>query len=258
MDFTSLLNSHRSIREYKETQISEELLDEILHAATKASSSGNIQPYSIIISRDKANREKLWELHYKQDMILQVPIVLTFCVDWHRMTKWCEISDAHPTWDNFLCYMVGAGDVFIAAQNAALTAEAAGLGVCYMGTTLNNAQKLSDFFECPKNVVPVTSMVIGYPDEDPDIRDRLPMEAIIHQERYVDYSNEDILKHYKQKEEDGWNRYMSFPELKAKIEKSGVKNLAQVYTDVKYTKDENRIASQSLLELLKTQNFLNQ
>ncbi len=257
MDFTSLSNSHRSIRQYKDTPISEELLNEILHAATRASSSGNIQPYSIIISRDKAEREKLWELHYQQDMILQAPVLLTFCVDWHRMIKWCKISDARPTWDNFLCYMVGAGDVFIAAQNAALAAENAGLGICYMGTTLNNAQKLSDFFECPRNVVPVTSMVIGYPDEDPDARDRLPMNAIIHHEKYHDYDDEQIIEHYKQKEEDGWNRYMSIPELKEKIDKSGVKNLAQVYTDVKYTKDENRMASRSLINLLDKQQFGN-
>ena len=257
MDFTSILNSHRSIREYKDTPVSEELLREILHAATRASSSGNIQPYSIIVSREEDSRKKLWELHYHQDMILQAPIVLTFCVDWHRMIKWCEISDAHPTWDNFLCYMVGAGDVFIAAQNAALAAESAGLGICYMGTTLNNAQKLSDFFNCPKNVVPVTSMVLGYPNENPEIRDRLPMEAIIHREKYNDYDDEQIIEHYKQKEEDGWKRYMSFPELKKKIDESGVKNLAQVYTDVKYTKDENQIASQSLLKLLDNQEFGN-
>ncbi|MBL4752783.1 MAG: nitroreductase family protein [Flavobacteriales bacterium] len=248
--------SHKSIRSYKETPIPNGELDKILEAATRASTSGNIQPYSIIITKNPENRAELYELHHRQEMILQAPLLLTFCTDWNRMTKWCELNNAKPTWDNLLCFLVGTGDVFIAAQNAALTAESFGLGICYMGTTLNNAPKLAKYFECPKGVIPVTTLVIGYPDEDLELRGRLPIKGILHEEKYQDYSDSAVAELYQEKEAEGWNRYMAYPDLKAKIEEAGVTNLAQVYTDVKYTANENADASKAFLELLKEKDYL--
>ncbi|MBL4577748.1 MAG: nitroreductase family protein [Flavobacteriales bacterium] len=248
--------AHKSIRNYQDTPIPEGDIEKILDAATRASTSGNIQPYSIIITKDADKRAELYELHYCQKMILQAPLLLTFCTDWNRMTKWCELNNAKPTWDNMLCFLVGTGDVFIAAQNAALAAESFGLGICYMGTTLNNAPDLAKFFGCPKGVIPVTTLVIGYADEYLDLRARLPIQGIIHKETYQDYNDSSIAEIYKEKEEEGWNRYMTYPDLKAKIEKAGVENLAQVYTDVKYTANENEDASTAFMDLLKEKEYL--
>lgn len=256
MDTYDQICAHRSIRKYRNTPIPKDDIDQIIHAATRASTSGNIQPYSIIVTKDLESRTELYNLHFQQEMILQAPLLLTFCTDWNRMTQWCELNDAKPSWDNFLCFLVGTGDVFIAAQNAALTAESFGLGICYMGTTLNNAPKLAEYFNCPKGVVPITTLVIGYPDEDVELRERLPIEGIVHKEKYRGYDDDAIVEIYEDKEEEGWNRYMSHPDLKTKIMKSGVKNLAQVYTDVKYKKDENKDASSAFLELLQEKGYL--
>jgi len=125
-----------------------------------------------------------------------------------------------------------------------------------MGTTLNNAPKLANYFECPKGVIPVTTLVIGYPDEDLELRGRLPIKGILHEEKYQDYSDLSVADIYKEKEAEGWNRYMTYPDLKAKIEEAGVTNLAQVYTDVKYTANENADASKAFLELLKEKDYL--
>jgi len=247
---------HRSIRAYRDTPIPNDALDSILHAAERASTSGNMQTYSIIVTREHARRQELWQIHYQQDMIKQAPLLLTFCADWNRMIRWCELSEAAPGFDNLLCFLVGAADALIAAQNAALAAEAEGLGICYMGTTLCQPLKLIEFFSLPKHVFPVTTLVVGYPDENPDPRDRLPIESIVHQEKYEPFDDARIRQTYVRRETEGWKRYMSFPELAESIRSSGVQNLAQVYTQLKYTRRNNEQISSELAEALMKQGFL--
>lgn len=256
MDAIKQMCAHRSIRKYKPDPVPDDALNRIVEAALRASSSGNMQTISVIVTKDAERRKTLWDLHLKQDMILQAPLLLTFCADWNRMNKWCLSRDAAPGFDNFLCYMVAAGDAFIASQNAALAAESLGLGICYMGTTLCNAPALAKFFRCPKDVVPVTTLVVGYPDEDPPVRDRLPVAAIVHHETYKDYDADAIATIYKEREVAGWNRYKSFPQLFEKVKAAGVKNLAQIYTQVKYTKKENESFSEGLLTLLREKGFI--
>ncbi len=147
---------HRSIRDYRSNPVADSDLQAILHAAERASTSGNMQTYSIIVTKDAKRRAQLWEYHYEQDMINQAPVLLTFCADWNRMIRWCELSDADPGYDNFLSLLVAAADALIAAQNAVVAAESLNLGICYMGTTLCNPLKLIEFFELPRYVFPAS------------------------------------------------------------------------------------------------------
>ncbi len=257
MTFSDVVASHRSIRKYKSDPIPEPLLQKVLAAALRGSSSGNMQSYSIIITTDKQIKERLFEPHFKQKMVLEAPVVMTFCSDFHRMRVWLKERDAKDNFDNFMSFMIGTIDAVIAAQNAVLTAESLGLGICYMGTTLASCGQIAKILNCPDNVVPVTGFVLGYPDENPAIRDRLPLEGMIHKDTYQDYRCDDINRIYKERDVNGWNRYMTFPDLKVLIEESGVKNLAQVYTTVKYTKESHIQYSQQLLECLKTHDFFN-
>jgi nitroreductase len=256
MDPLDLIGAHRSIRSYRPAPVPDADLDAILHAAPRASSSGNMQTYSIIVTKDAARREALWEMHFRQDMIRQAPVLLTFCADWNRMVKWCCARDADPGYDNFLSFLVAFADALIAAQNAAIAAEGLGYGICYMGTTLCATTKLIEFFGLPDYVFPATTLVVGRPDEDPAPRARLPIDGIVHRERYADPDPERVLEIYRDRETEGWNRYMSFPQLRAKILESGVKNLSQVYTQLKYTRESNREFSAELLENLARQRFL--
>jgi nitroreductase len=256
MELLEGLEAHRSIRSYRSDPIADDVLEQILRAATRASSSGNMQTYSIIVTRDAERRRQLWEYHYRQDMILQAPVLLTFCVDWNRMVRWCRLRDADPGYDNALSFLVGFADALIAAQNAALAAEGLGLGICYMGTTLCSPRELTEFFDLPEGVFPATTLVVGQPDEDPDRRARLPLESIVHEERYQDFDETRIAETYESREVEGWKRYMAFPELAEAILASGVSNLAQVYTQVKYTRRENEQISAALLATLQRQGFL--
>jgi nitroreductase len=257
LEFNDVLHGHRSIREYEDKEVSQELLDQILDAGIRASSSGNMQSYSIIVTKDKEIRKKLYSAHMEQSMVIDAPILLTFCVDFNRMRKWLTLNDAPVHFDNFMSFMIGAIDATLASQNCALAAENAGLGLCYMGSTLANCNQIGEILNLPPNVVPIVGYSLGYPKENPALRDRLPRQGLVHYEQYNDYSDEDILEIYKERNEKGWQRYMDVPKLKEMTERLGLKNLAQIYTIAKYTQESHHEYSQTVLEYLEKQNFMN-
>ncbi len=257
MDTLDLIRRHRSIRRYRPDPIPDDLLTEVLDAGVRASSSGNMQTYSIIVTRDRALREQLYGPHMEQSMVLDAPALLTFCADFRRMRHWLRLSDAPDNFDNFMSFLIAAIDATLVSQNVALAAEARGLGLCYMGSTLANCDQIGRILQLPPGVFPVVGYSLGWPDEDPAPRDRLPLSGLVHNETYHDYSDDDIRAIYHQRETRGWERYMSYPELRLMIEQSGVRNLAQVYTVVKYTRESHMAFSETVLGYLRQQEFLN-
>jgi len=239
--------NHKSIRRYKNKTLAEPLLREILTAASRTSTTGNMQVYSIVVTTETKQKEKLWEAHFRQNMVLQAPVVLTFCADFNRFNKWCRQRSAEPGYDNFLSFLTAATDALLAAQNASLAAEVHGLGICYLGTTLYNADRIIEILELPANVIPVTTLVLGYPDETPGLTDRLPLEGIVHYEKYKDYKPEDIDEIYAERDSS---------ELTLKLLKeNNLETLAQVFTQKRYTKKDNEAISQKLLEVIRKQGF---
>jgi nitroreductase len=189
MDVITVMHLHRSIRKYKSDSVPETLLSEILAAGIRASSSGNMQTYSIIVTRDRDIREQLYAPHMEQSMVLDAPILLTFCADFNRMRKWLKLNEAPDNFDNFMSFMIAAIDATLVSQNVALAAEAKGLGICYMGSTLANCDQIGNILALPKGVFPVVGFSLGYPDEDPVPRDRLPLDGLVHNEVYQQYTD---------------------------------------------------------------------
>ena len=251
------IHGHRSIRRYKPDPIPDDLLQSVLEAGIRASSSGNMQTYSIIVTSDRALREQLYKPHMQQNMVLDAPILLTFCADFHRMRKWLNVSQAKDNFDNFMSFMIATIDATLVSQNVALAAESQGLGICYMGSTLANCDQIGAILKLPPNVVPVVGFSLGYPDENPAPRDRLPFEGLVHNETYQDYDDTRIREVYDAREVAGWERYMSNPRLRKLVEEADVENLAQLYTTVKYTQESHQGFSQSVLNYLKAQEFMN-
>ncbi len=244
----TLLN-HKTIRNYKSDPIDEEILNIILEAGFRASTTGNMQVYSVIVTRDQEKRNELCKMHFGQKMVEQAPVLLTFCADFNRFNKWCEQREAEPGYDNFLSFFTAAIDALLVAQNAAVAAEAYGLGICYLGTTTYQADKLIDFFDLPKGVVPITTLVVGYPAEDPEKADRLPAKGVVHYEKYIDYTSADIDDIYQEKEN---------LELTAKLlEENQLKTLAQIFTQKRYTKKDNIHFSKAFLRVIEEQGFMN-
>ncbi len=257
MSVIETIHRHRSIRKYKQDPVPEDLLKNILEAGIRASSSGNMQAYSIIISRDRNLRERLFEPHMHQSMVLDAPVLLTFCADFHRMRRWLHLSGAPDSFDNFMSFMVAAIDAILVSQNVALAAESEGLGICYLGSTLANCDQIGEILNIPRGVVPVVGFTLGYPAQDPDPRDRLPLDGLLHDEVYQDYSDKRILEIYCDRERYGWDRYMSYPRLRKLVEEAGVENLAQIYSVVKYTRESHQRYSKKILKYLSEQDYMN-
>ncbi len=192
-------------------------------------------------------KEQLAPFHFNQPMVKTAPVVLTFCADFRRVSLWCEQRRAEPGYDNFMSFFNAAQDTLLVAQTFCTLAEEAGLGICYLGTTTYNPQQIIDLLHLPKLVMPVTTVTVGYPAVIPPQVDRLPLEAIVHEEHYKDYTPERIDQLYAYKE--------SLPENRQFIEENGKETLAQVFTDVRYTKKDNEFMSGNLVEVLRRQGF---
>lgn len=242
------VKNRRTIRKYLQKDISSDLLNDLLEASFRASTMGGMQLYSVVITRDSEIKEKLSPAHFNQPMVKGAPVVLTFCADFRRFTKWCEQRKAIPGYNNLMSFMNAAMDTLLVAQTFCTLAEEARLGICYLGTTTYNPQMIIDTLKLPELVFPITTVTVGYPDGIPAQVDRLPLEAAIHEEHYHDYAEKDIDKLYAYKE--------SLPESKQFVEENRKETLAQVFTDVRYTKKDNEFMSENLLKVLKQQGFM--
>lgn len=242
------LKNRRTIRKYQQKDIEPNLLNDLLEASFRASTMGGMQLYSVIVTRDVEMKVKLSPAHFNQPMVKNAPVVLTFCADFRRFSKWCELRDAVPGYNNLMSFLNATMDALLVAQTFCTVAEEAGLGICYLGTTTYNPQMIIDTLHLPELVFPITTVTVGYPEEIPSQVDRLPLEALIHEECYRDATSEDINQWYAYKE--------SLPENKQFIEENQKETLAQVFTDVRYTKKDNEFMSANLLEVLRRQGFM--
>ena len=173
---------------------------------------------------------------------------MTFCADLNRFNKWCKLRDSKPAYNNFLWFYTASIDAVIAAQNVAIAAESYNLGICYLGTTNYNADKIIEILELPEGVVPVTTLVVGYPDETPNLTDRLPSEAVVHYEKYNDFSEKNINTIYKEIEESEFTKQL--------IKENETDNLAQIFTEKRYIEKNNIHFSKTLIEVIKKQGFM--
>lgn len=242
------LNKRKSIRKYADKDVSSELLSTLLKEAERTPTMGNLQLYSVVVTRDKEMKAKLSPAHFGQPMVEGAPVVLTFCADFCRTSLWAENRKAVPGYNNFLSFMNAATDTLLYCQTFCNLAEEAGLGTCFLGTTIYLPQQIIDILQLPKLVFPVATITLGWPDENPAQSDRLPVEAIVHEETYHDYTPQDINSYYGYKE--------SLPENKHFVEINHKQTLAQVFTDIRYTKKDNESMSTELIEALRHQGFL--
>ena len=242
------INTRRSIRCYAKREVGEELLNRLLTEAMRTQTMGNLQFYSVVVTRSDEMKQRLAPAHFNQPMVTQAPVVLTFCADTRRMTAWADNRQATPGYDNLLSYQNAATDALLFCQTFCNLAEEEGLGCCFLGTTVYMPQMIIDTLQLPRLVMPVATITLGWPDEQPPLTDRLPLAAIMHNETYTDYTQESIDRFYAEKE--------ALPENEEFVRINNKQTLAQVYTDCRYTKKDNEALSKGLMEALKAQGFV--
>lgn len=242
------INRRRSIRKYSDKEVSGELLTRLLKEAERTQTMGNLQLYSVIVTRSEEKKRQLAPAHFNQPMVTGAPVVLTFCADFRRTTRWAKERKATPGYDNFISFVNAASDTLLYTQTFCNLADEEGLGYCYLGTTIYMPQQIIKVLQLPRLVMPVATITLGWPDENPPLSDRLPIEAIVHDETYNDYTADRIDRFYTEKE--------SLPENQEFVRINNKDTLAQVFTDIRYTKKDNEAMSATLIDVLKRQGFM--
>lgn len=242
------IQNRTSIRKYSSREVSDELLNRLLEEAERTPTMGNLQLYSVVITRSEEGKKALAPAHFNQPMVTGAPVVLTICADYRRTTLWAENRKAHPGYDNILSFMNAATDALLFTQTFCNLAEEEGLGTCFLGTTVYMPKMIIDTLKLPKLVMPIATITLGWPDEQPALSERLPLRSIIHQEAYEDYTPEKIDDFYEEKENLEVNKEF--------VRINHVETLAQVFTDIRYTKKDCETMSKGFLDALKNQGFL--
>ena len=180
------LLSHRSIRDYLNKPVEEEVLDKIIKAVQSAPNWCNIQHVSIIAVKDEERRRKFAKLCGNQKHIAKAPVFLVFCADYYRTWLACQMNNQSmdEVMNKIDNVIVGANEVGIALGTTVIAAESFGLGTVPIGDVRLNALEVIDELNLPKYVVPLLGLCIGYPAEDPGIKPRLPKESVYFEEKY--------------------------------------------------------------------------
>ena len=191
--------TRRTIRKYADRAVSEELLNRLLTEAARTQTMGNLQLYSVVVTRDTAMKERLAPAHFNQPMVKEAPVVLTVCADFNRTSVWARNRKAEPGYDNFLSFINAATDALLYTQTLCNLMDEEGLGYCYLGTTVYMPQLIIDTLQLPQLTMPVATLTVGWPAEEPPLSDRLPLASFVHRETYRDYTPEAIDTYYHEK-----------------------------------------------------------
>lgn len=240
--------TRRTIRKYADRAVSDELLNRLLSEAARTQTMGNLQLYSAVVTRDAAMKERLSPAHFDQPMVREAPVVLTICADFNRTSQWALNRKATPGYNNFLSFVNAATDALLFTQTLCNLMDEEGLGYCYLGTTVYMPQMIIDTLQLPRLVMPVATLTVGWPAEEPPLSDRLPLDSFVHSETYRDYTPQDIDIYYYNKEHLPEN--IHFCEINQK------ETLAQIFTDIRYTRKDNEAMSEGLLQALRHQGFI--
>lgn len=229
-----------SVRVFSDRPVNEDTVERIIEAAAHASTTGNMQLYSVIVTRNAENREKLAALHLNQPAATGAPVLLTICADIRRFAQWCAARDARSGLDNPGGWLSAITDASIFGQQIVTAAESIGLGCCFLGSAAYNIEGFCDALGLPDGVLPLVGIAMGYPAAEVKPNpDRLPLDAIMHKERYHDPLPDEIDRYYAYKE--------AMPESEVFIKENHKKTLAQVFAEVRYPASLNEAVGREVM-----------
>ena len=232
---------HRSIRRFTEEPVGEALLREIVECGLRASNTGNMQLYSVIVTREEPRRSQLLQLHYGQ--CATAPLLLTICTDVHRYHRYCQVNQCDEPYGNLLWWSSALVDASLFAQNLGLAAEARGLGFCHLGTVMYNTAQIAALLECPEGVVPVITLALGHPAEEGRMSERIGPEGVLHSEVYHPYTDDDIRRIHAVRDTDPFNQEM--------VRQNGTRNYCEIFTTKRYPRQMNEEVSAKLEAFLR-------
>ena len=276
MDLYDLLMKRRSVRNFKDQQIPEDIIEKLIDAANNAPSGGNIQPLSIILVQDPNGKKILAEINEDQPWIKNAPLSMIFCIDFHRIKKWASLFDTEFKGENALSHLLIAyADVMCAAQNVVTLAQSFGLGSVYIGTIQSSMDKAREYFMLPQYVIPIMALSLGYPKSVPKGIPKLKRHIITHRETYDELSNDKIKKAFEDKYGDfdeNVNRYFEkayievveadkqqeqswIEQAKKEMKKIEIKNNAQFLFKLRYPSEAMIKLNEKIINSIKNAGF---
>ena len=218
-----LLIERSTCRSFEDKKIPPDVLNLILESGIHAATGGNLQPYSILKIENQATKDKLTKLVGNQPFVSTAPVDLLFCIDYHRLERWAKLEKApYAARSSFRHFWIGFQDTIITAQSICTAADALDLGSVYIGTVLECFRELRAMFELPDGVFPVVLLCLGYPKVRPEPRKKLDVPVMVHDEKYRDPTDDDLLAAFEQK----------YPGWKKDITDERLETIAQVCRDV--------------------------
>ncbi|MEW6375584.1 MAG: nitroreductase family protein [Thermodesulfobacteriota bacterium] len=200
MNLYELMMKRRSVRVFKDQEIPEPMIEQLIDVANHAPSGGNIQPLSIILVRAIEGRRKLAELAGEQPWVRNAPLAMIFCLDFYRIKRWAEICQTDFRGEQALNhFLIAYADLMVAAQNVVILAESLGLGSVYIGSIQHEIDETRNFFQIPEYVLPMMVLSIGYPESIPKHIPKLKKEIIVHRENYRRPEEDDIRRAFDEK-----------------------------------------------------------
>jgi nitroreductase len=278
MNLYDLIMKRRSVRNYKDQEIPENIIEQLLDAANNAPSGGNIQPISVITVQEAERRAKLSEMVGNQPWVKNAPLSFIFCIDFWRISKWADMCEAEFKGENALThFLIAYADLMCAAQNVVILAESHGLGSVYIGTILEAIDQAREYFNIPKLVLPLMVLSVGYPKSIPKNVPKLKREVITHRERYHELSEDEIKRAFEEKYgnfEDNVKKYLEriyieaveaekqekpdwadLDSVKKELARLHIRNNAQFLFRYKYPADEMVKLNKALINALKNAGF---
>jgi nitroreductase len=278
MDLYDLIMKRRSVRNFKDKEIPQNVIEELLDAANNAPSGGNIQPISVILVQKAEARSELAEMVGQQPWVRNAPVSMIFCIDFFRIKRWASIFDVEYKGEKaLLSFLIAYADLMCSAQNVVILAESHGLGSVYIGTILDAIDRARGYFAIPQHVLPMMVLSIGYPRSIPKNIPKLKSEVITHREKYRTLSDEEIKQAFEDKYgdfEDNLKRHFqkiyvealeaekqqkpewADPEwIKKQMEKLNIKSNAEFLFKYRYPSDSMIKMNEHLIRAFKNAGF---
>ena len=269
-----LLYERGSCRQFLDKDIPDEVLDEVIGAGLHAATGGNLQPYTIIKISEAKNKEKLVKELEMQSFVQQAPVNLLFCIDFNYIGRWAKASHApYVATKSSKHFWIAFQDTIIAAQNICTAADSVGLGSVYVGTVESCFMELKEMCNLPDGVFPVVLLSLGYPVKKPIVKNKLGINALVHNEQYKDLEIDELMKLQDEKydhkqfpasegnikqiyevaEELGGKEYAD--DMIEFIKSAGHVNMAQRYFGLHYLANWMAAGNSRFIEVLKASGF---
>ena len=191
-----LLKSHRSIRKFTDQAIEPELFADLITAGQAAATSSFLQGSTVVRIKKAETRSAIAKLAGGQSYVESATEFMIFCADLKRPGNYCAEYQKSFEGDYTEHFIIATVDVALMAQSMVAAAESVGLGICYIGGIRNDPAQVSELLELPKGVYPVFGLCLGYPDQDPEVKPRLPLSVILKEEVYNEVGDREAISEY--------------------------------------------------------------